>query len=187
MQRLSVASLAAAAALAGSPLVDAFQIAPSPLTTSASASAATSRLFESSTKSAASEWMEKEKRLEEEMDAAAAERETAPPPAAASLGEDGEEEDEVPHFAGRWEELHGNYVLRPPDGSPPRALIHFLGGALLGAAPQLTYRYMLERLSSRGYLVVATPYQLSFDHLATCDEVIGRFEMVAPDLARREF
>jgi hypothetical protein len=46
---------------------------------------------------------------------------------------------------------------------------------------------MLERLSSRGYLVVATPYQLSFDHLATCDEVIGRFEMVAPDLARREF
>jgi hypothetical protein len=46
---------------------------------------------------------------------------------------------------------------------------------------------MLERLSSRGYLVVATPYQLSFDHLATCDEVISRFEMVAPDLARREF
>jgi len=62
-----------------------------------------------------------------------------------------------------------------------------LGGAFVGAAPQLTYRYMLERLSSRGYLVVATPYQLSFDHLATCDEVIGRFEMVAPDLARREF
>ncbi|KAL3800060.1 hypothetical protein ACHAW5_003708 [Stephanodiscus triporus] len=43
---------------------------------------------------------------------------------------------------------------------------------------------MLERLSSRGYLVVATPYQLSFDHLTTCDEIIGRFELVAPDLAK---
>lgn len=45
---------------------------------------------------------------------------------------------------------------------------------------------MLERLSSRGYLIVATPYQLSFDHLATCDEVIGKFELVAPDLAKRK-
>ena len=59
------------------------------------------------------------------------------------------------------EELHGNYVLRPPESAgAPRALIHFLGGALLGAAPQSTYRYLLERLSSRGYLVVATPYQV---------------------------
>lgn len=106
-------------------------------------------------------------------------------------------------LGGRWEELHGNYILRPQyqyssptttslNGSnsqqqQPRALIHFLGGALLGAAPQLTYRYLLERLSSRGYLIVATPYQLSFDHLATCDEIIERFELVAPDLARREY
>jgi hypothetical protein len=106
-------------------------------------------------------------------------------------------------LGGRWEELHGNYILRPQytssSSSPtstnsssqqqqqPRALIHFLGGALLGAAPQLSYRYLLERLSSRGYLIVATPYQLSFDHLTTCDEIIERFELVAPDLARREY
>ena len=97
------------------------------------------------------------------------------------------DDERTPHSTGRWEELHGNYVLRPPPDRQPRALIHFLGGALLGAAPQLSYRYLLERLSSRGYLVVATPYQLSFDHLTTCDEIIQKFESVAPDLAKREF
>ena len=96
-----------------------------------------------------------------------------------------EDDDEAfPGGGGRWEELHGNHVL-PPSGRQPRALLHFLGGALLGAAPQLTYLYLLERLSSRGYLVVATPYQLSFDHLKTCDEIVGRFELVAPGLAKR--
>lgn len=88
------------------------------------------------------------------------------------------------HTQGRWEELHGNYILRPPPSQPPRALLHFLGGALVGASPQLTYRYLLERLSSNGYLIVATPYQLSFDHLTTCDEIIDKFEKVAPMLAR---
>jgi len=97
-----------------------------------------------------------------------------------------EDDDEAsPGGGGRWEELHGNHALRPPSGRQLRALLHFLGGALLGAAPQLTYRYLLERLSSRGYLVVATPYQLSFDHLKTCDEIVGRFELVAPGLAKR--
>ena len=62
--------------------------------------------------------------------------------------------------------------------------VHFLGGAFVGAAPHVTYRYMLEKLASKGYLVVATPYDLSFDHLNTCDLVISRFEKIAPTLAR---
>lgn len=70
------------------------------------------------------------------------------------------------------------------DDDPPRAVIHFLGGALVGAAPQITYRYMLEKLADKGFLVVATPYNLSFDHLATCDDVLTRFEELAPTLAR---
>ena len=86
---------------------------------------------------------------------------------------------------GDWEELHGNYLLRPSlNSGPPRALIHFLGGALLGAAPHVSYRYLLERLAAQGYLIVATPYCLSFDHLATCDAVISNFERIAGVLAR---
>ena len=87
---------------------------------------------------------------------------------------------------GRWEELHGNYVLRPNvEDGPPRALLHFLGGAIVGAVPHVSYRYLLERLADKGYLVIATPYNLSFDHLETCDVVIQRFERIAPMLARQ--
>ena len=151
-----------------------------------------SQLFESSpsSSSAASEWMEKEKQLEEEIDQAVDAAVQQQTPFNNDNEETTKEETPVttPHSSSdRWEELHGNYILRPPNDQQPRALLHFLGGALLGAAPQLSYRYMLERLSSRGYLIVATPYQLSFDHLATCDEIIGRFETVAPSLAKREF
>lgn len=86
---------------------------------------------------------------------------------------------------GAWEELHGNYILRPSAAQQPRALIHFLGGAFVGAAPDISYRYVLERLSAQGFLIVATPYQLSFDYLMTCDTILGKFEKIAPMLARQ--
>ena len=92
-----------------------------------------------------------------------------------------------------WEELHGNYILRPENfvsdssspSNPPRALIHFLGGAFIGAAPDISYRYLLERLAQHGYLIVATPYNLSFDYLTTCDTILDKFERIAPMLARQ--
>jgi len=87
---------------------------------------------------------------------------------------------------GSWEYVHGNWVLRPPlTEEVPRAVLHFLGGALVGASPHITYRYFLERLVDKGFLVIATPYQLSFDHLQTCDEVITKFENMAPSIARQ--
>ena len=86
---------------------------------------------------------------------------------------------------GNWEEIHGNYLLRPqPDEGPPRALLHFLGGAIVGKSPHIAYRYVLERLAAKGYVVVATPYDLSFDYLTTCDDIIARFERIATPLAR---
>lgn len=62
--------------------------------------------------------------------------------------------------------MGGNFLLRPPNGDPPRALLHFLGGAFVGAAPHLTYNYLLSGLAEMGYLVVATPYPLGFDYLS---------------------
>jgi len=87
---------------------------------------------------------------------------------------------------GRWEEVGGNFLLRPPDhgSNPPKAVLHFLGGAFVGAAPHLTYRYLLTGLAEKGFLVVATPYNLSFDYVQTCDMVLERFEEVAIPLAR---
>ena len=108
----------------------------------------------------------------------------------------GTENDDDAGVVGNWENLKGNWVLRPSvsgdipgvddfDNSQPRAVIHFLGGALVGKAPHVTYRYLLEKLAAEGFLVVATPFNLSFDHLATCDEVLTKFEAVAPTLAKQ--
>jgi hypothetical protein len=79
-------------------------------------------------------------------------------------------------------------VLFPPAGRQPEAAVHFLGGAFVGAAPQLAYRPLLEALASRGVLVIATPFSTSFDHLRVADEVQYKFDRalgaLGPDAAR---
>uniref|UniRef100_A0A7C3KHQ9 DUF1350 domain-containing protein n=1 Tax=Oscillatoriales cyanobacterium SpSt-418 TaxID=2282169 RepID=A0A7C3KHQ9_9CYAN len=72
-----------------------------------------------------------------------------------------------------WQEISGNWVLLPDR---PVALIHFLGGAFVATAPQLTYRRLLERLADEGYAVVATPFVNTFDHKAIAQDVHRSFE-----------
>ena len=60
-----------------------------------------------------------------------------------------------------------------------------MGGAFVGAAPHLTYRYMLEQLSKQGYIIVATPYGLQLDYVKTCDSVLSKFDAVAIELASK--
>jgi len=76
---------------------------------------------------------------------------------------------------GRWEHIDSTWVLRPVE--PPRGVIHFIGGAFAGAAPQLTYRLLLETLCHAAQLtVVATPFGTSFDHLAVADQCQFSFD-----------
>ncbi len=75
-----------------------------------------------------------------------------------------------------WEPLCGSFVLRPPPREPPRAVLHFLGGAFVGAAPHVTYPRLLSLLADSGFIVVATPYELDFDYLKLCDQVLGSFD-----------
>ncbi|CAI9286356.1 unnamed protein product [Lactuca saligna] len=58
----------------------------------------------------------------------------------------------------------GAWVLKPRN-SEPTFVVHFVGGIFVGAAPQLTYRLFLERLSERGALVIVTPYARTRDKL----------------------
>jgi len=74
-----------------------------------------------------------------------------------------------------WEECGGCQVLRPQQGRP-RAMVHFLGGVAVSPAPQVAYRYLLEQLSERGYLVVATPYTVDFDYGKPVAEIVSKFE-----------
>lgn len=84
-----------------------------------------------------------------------------------------------------WVEKGGNYVYTPENLEAPLGVIHFLGGAFVGAAPHLTYRYLLESLGNAGYIVVATPYRLDMDYVRSCDDILTKFDTAAIDLARQ--
>lgn len=83
----------------------------------------------------------------------------------------------------RWLANSGNYILRPAANVKPLGVIHFLGGAFVGAAPHLTYTYLLNLLVLQGYIVVATPYRLNLDYITVCGEVVSKFDSVARELA----
>ena len=79
-----------------------------------------------------------------------------------------------------WREVEGTWVLAPPAGVKPRALVHFIGGAFVGASPQLTYRLFLEALVTKGdVVIVATPFAIGFEHLRIADENQFLFERAA--------
>ena len=52
-----------------------------------------------------------------------------------------------------WQEMEGCWVLRPPNGLAASSVVYFLGGAFVGAAPQITYRLFLELLAAQGCVV----------------------------------
>ncbi len=72
-----------------------------------------------------------------------------------------------------WQEISGNWVLVPPR---PVAIVHFLGGAFIAAAPHVTYRRLLEFLAVQGYAIIATPFINTFDHFAIAESVLASFE-----------
>lgn len=72
-----------------------------------------------------------------------------------------------------WQDVSGNWVLVPPR---PTAIVHFLGGAFVATAPQVTYRRLLERLAIQGYVIIATPFVNTFDHAAIAQTVLQDFD-----------
>ncbi|MDZ7962137.1 MAG: DUF1350 family protein [Aulosira sp. DedQUE10] len=72
-----------------------------------------------------------------------------------------------------WKEIQGNWVLIPRN---PIGIIHFLGGAFVATAPHLTYRWVLEQLAAKGYVVIATPFVNTLDHTAIAKSVLLNFE-----------
>jgi hypothetical protein len=81
-----------------------------------------------------------------------------------------------------WQEVSGNWFLVPER---PRAIVHFLGGAFVAAAPHLTYRWLLEALYEQGYAVIATPFVNTFDHSAIAQETLITFEQGFTFLCKR--
>lgn len=78
-----------------------------------------------------------------------------------------------------WKEISGNWVLIPRH---PIGIVHFLGGAFVATAPQVTYRWLLEQLAAKNYAVVATPFVNTLDHAAIAQSVLQSFERTLDQL-----
>jgi hypothetical protein len=74
-----------------------------------------------------------------------------------------------------WQEILGGWALVPPH---PIGIVHFLGGAFVAAAPNLTYRWLLENLARQGYVIIATPFVNTLDHGAIARSVLNQFESI---------
>lgn len=72
-----------------------------------------------------------------------------------------------------WTEVQGNWVLRPCNRKPT-SVVHFLGGAFVGAAPQLTYRLFLEAMASKGIMVCSSHTVQQFQTLLCCSSLALR-------------
>lgn len=81
-----------------------------------------------------------------------------------------------------WQEISGNWVLIPQR---PIGIVHFLGGAFVATAPQLTYRWLLEQLVEQHFAVVATPFINTLDHVAIARSVLNGFENTISQLQAR--
>ncbi|XP_071730554.1 uncharacterized protein [Rutidosis leptorrhynchoides] len=66
-------------------------------------------------------------------------------------------------------------VVPPPKGKKPKGIIKFLGGAFIGAVPEVTYSYLLGLLANEGYLIISVPYNVTFDHSQATREVYDKF------------
>ncbi|MEL7085079.1 MAG: DUF1350 family protein [Cyanobacteria bacterium J06597_1] len=71
-----------------------------------------------------------------------------------------------------WRSLADNWVLQPRN---PKAVVHFLGGAFVGAAPHVAYDALLTSLAEAGYLVITTPFFTSPQHGQIADGVATTF------------
>lgn len=83
-----------------------------------------------------------------------------------------------------WQEISGNWVLVPPR---PIAIVHFLGGAFVATAPQVTYRSLLEQLADQGYAIVATPFVNTLDHTTIARQVLQTFNFALGHLQTEVF
>ena len=80
------------------------------------------------------------------------------------------------------EEISGNWVFFP--SRKIIGIIHFLGGAFVATAPQISYRSILEQICQAGFIVVATPFINTFNHFNIARDVLNRFETVIERLKK---
>ncbi|MGD1921939.1 MAG: DUF1350 family protein [Pleurocapsa sp.] len=80
------------------------------------------------------------------------------------------------------QEVSGNWVFLPSRKAI--GIIHFLGGAFVATAPQISYRSILEHICEKGFVVIATPFVNTFNHFKIARDVLNGFETTVERLKR---
>ncbi|CAN4128325.1 unnamed protein product [Withania somnifera] len=81
----------------------------------------------------------------------------------------------TPYSGNFYKRMDSCLVIPPPKGTKPKAIIKFVGGAFIGAVPEVSYSYLLENLARKGYLIICVPYNVTFDHAQVTRQVFERF------------
>ncbi|KAL7552149.1 hypothetical protein ACHAWF_015356 [Thalassiosira exigua] len=69
------------------------------------------------------------------------------------------------------------YLLEPASGAAPSCVVFFLGGAVLGQFPHVSYSEFLKRLAAKmNASVVAVPYEVGLDHYGIAQRVVERMK-----------
>jgi hypothetical protein len=69
------------------------------------------------------------------------------------------------------------YLLEPASGATPSCVIFFLGGAVLGQFPHISYSTFLSRLASKmNAAVIAIPYEVGLDHFNIAKKAVERMK-----------
>lgn len=74
----------------------------------------------------------------------------------------------------------------PPPGTPPKSIVHLLGGAFAGAAPAPAYGLLAGLIADGGHTVIATPYPATFRHADAARDVTAAFWRVVGELRAGE-
>jgi len=69
------------------------------------------------------------------------------------------------------------YLLEPTSGSVPSCVIFFLGGAVLGQFPHISYSTFLQKLSVKmNASIIAIPYEVGLDHFSIAQRCVKRMK-----------
>ncbi len=64
----------------------------------------------------------------------------------------------------------------------PKGVIEFLGGALFGSVPNISYSHFLHSLYEAGYSVITLPFRFGLDHAAIAEDLLSERDNVLQQL-----
>jgi len=80
----------------------------------------------------------------------------------------------------RFQPIAHSWVARHPQ---PIGVIEFLGGALYGSLPHISYAYFLECLWQEGYTIIAVPFPFGFQHDEIAQTLVWERDRIRDALA----